>query len=194
MILSALLRETRWPAFCSPFCERSMMSRMLLLILAMWALSPVSAQTVVLVRHAEKMPEPKDDPSLSEAGRQRAEALAEALKGARVSAILTTTYKRTRETAAPLARLTGVEPQALTIARGGMADHVADVVQRVRAKPGGMTVVVGHSNTVTAIARALGVAAAEMPECEYSRMTLVQLADPPRVITSRYGIPDGACL
>lgn len=167
----------------------------LLLVFAWLTLAPglLAAQTVVLVRHAEKADLPKDDPALSEAGKRRAEALAEALKGAKVTAIYTTTYQRTRETAAPLARQAGVEAEALTIARGGLAEHVADVVRRIRSKPEGLIVIVGHSNTVPAIARALGVAAADMPECEYSRLTLVQLLEPPRVIASRYGAADVAC-
>jgi len=35
--------------------------------------------------------------------------------------------------------------------------------------------VVGHSNTIPLIARALGVEAADMRECEYDRLTRVDL-------------------
>src|SRR5947209_6360731 len=59
--------------------------------------------TVILVRHAEKAAEPKEDPVLSDAGMTRAKALALALRDAGVQAILTTSKQRTRSTVQPLA-------------------------------------------------------------------------------------------
>jgi phosphohistidine phosphatase SixA len=70
--------------------------------------SPTAATTIVVVRHAEKSMDHPTDPSLSEAGRERARALAAALQGTGVSAIYTTQYKRTRETAQPLADELGI--------------------------------------------------------------------------------------
>jgi hypothetical protein len=54
---------------------------------------------VLLVRHAEKAAEPADDPPLTAAGAERAQALATALQDAGVTAIITTPLRRTRETA-----------------------------------------------------------------------------------------------
>jgi len=54
---------------------------------------------VLLVRHAEKAAEPADDPPLTAAGAERAQALATALQDAGVTAIITTQLRRTRETA-----------------------------------------------------------------------------------------------
>ena len=70
--------------------------------------------------------------------------------------------------------------------------HVAAPVARVRALPEDATVlIVGHSNTVPLIARALGYAeAADMPECEYDRMTVLHLnGGSTHGVVSRYGEP-----
>ena len=56
--------------------------------------APAAAQTVILVRHAEKMDQ-SVDPQLSEAGRARAQALATALSGTRLTHILVTPLQRT---------------------------------------------------------------------------------------------------
>lgn len=152
-----------------------------------------SAQTIVLVRHAEKADAPKDDPALSEAGQRRAEALAAALKDSKVVAIFTTHLRRTQDTAAPLAKQAGVAPRVFTVSRASGAEHVAEVARLARDQKEGVVVIVGHSNTVPAIARALGANVADMPECEYSRLVTVLPGSPARTIVARYGEPDGAC-
>lgn len=110
---------------------------------------------VILVRHAERASEPAADPALTPAGERRAEALATALADARIGTILTTTYRRTRDTARPLAMRLGIEPQAVAVRSGGPDTHIQDVVAAVR-RASGNVLVVGHSNTVTAIVAALG--------------------------------------
>jgi len=57
---------------------------------------------VVLVRHGEKATEGGSDPSLSEAGKARAQALADAMAMTRPNAIIVSSLKRTAETAAVL--------------------------------------------------------------------------------------------
>ncbi|MFT7771884.1 SixA phosphatase family protein [Roseateles sp.] len=121
---------------------------------------------VILVRHAERAAEPAADPALSPEGEQRARALAQALAGTRVDAILTTQFRRTRDTAAPLAQALGLQPLAIEARRGGAASHVQAVAEAVRAQTG-TVLVVGHSNTVPAILAALG--GPQLPEiCETS--------------------------
>src|SRR5262245_25473842 len=71
--------------------------------------SPHRLLTVVLVRHAEKATDDPDDPSLSDAGRERALALARLLRGAGVSHLFASEYRRAAATVEPLARMTGVE-------------------------------------------------------------------------------------
>jgi broad specificity phosphatase PhoE len=165
----------------------------LLLAAALTLLSATAAmaQTVIIVRHAEKA-DGSADPVLSEAGQARAQALAAALTDAHPSVILTSPLQRTRLTAAPTADYHSTTPEAVPLA-GGVEAHAAAVAVRVRALPeDAVVLIVGHSNTVPAIARALGyAAAADMPECEYDRMTTLHLmADgSAHGEVSRYGEP-----
>src|SRR5687768_534547 len=66
------------------------------------------ATTVVVVRHAEKSTDDPQDPSLSATGQERARLLTSVLKNAGVTSIYTTQYKRTRQTAEPLAQQLGI--------------------------------------------------------------------------------------
>ena len=152
------------------------MKRLLLAAaLSLAAAVPAMAQTVIIVRHAEKA-DASADPVLSEAGQARAEALAAALADAHPVLVLTSPLQRTILTAAPTAEYHSAPSEAVSLEGGGAA-HIAATVSRVRALPQNATVlIVGHSNTVPLIARALGYAeAADMPECEYDRMTRLKL-------------------
>lgn len=151
----------------------------------------VMAQTIIIVRHAEKA-DASADPVLSEAGQARAQALAAALTDAHPSVILTSPLRRTGLTAAPTADYHSTTPEAVPL-DGGAEAHAAAVAARVRALPeDAVVLIVGHSNTVPAIARALGYAeAADMPECEYDRMTVLHLTGEGAAHgeVSRYGEP-----
>lgn len=78
------------------------------------ALAPTTIaepQTIFLVRHAERVDAggaPQSDPDLSDAGRTRAAALAQTLRDAKISAIFVTEFRRTQETAKPLAAKLGI--------------------------------------------------------------------------------------
>src|SRR5688500_11285006 len=89
--------------------------------------------TVVLVRHAEVLPDGSADPVLAESGIARATALAEVLKDAGVKAILTTHYKRTIMTGEPLSASAKVPLMPLGIKAGtaGLDAHVREVVHSV---------------------------------------------------------------
>lgn len=149
------------------------------------------AQTVIIVRHGEKA-DASADPALSEAGQARARALAAELVEAHPWVILTSPLQRTRLTAAPTAEYHSVTSEAVPL-DGGAQVHAAAIAARVQALPDDATVlIVGHSNTVPLIARALGYAeAADMQECEYDRMTTLHLLGEGRAhgIVSRYGEP-----
>jgi broad specificity phosphatase PhoE len=150
-----------------------------------------SDTVVILVRHAEKAG-PSGDVSLSEADRARARALVAVAREAGVSAIITTQFARTRETAAPIAESLGVAPQVIP-AGGNGADHIASIVAAIRTQFAGSTVlVVGHSNTVPAIVGALGgPKLRDLCEDEYDQLFIVVVtADgPTRFVRSRYGEP-----
>lgn len=155
--------------------------------------SPALAQTVVIVRHGEKVA-PNGDPDLSAAGQARAQALAASLAGAKVSLVLATPLKRTQQTGQPTADAVGLKivPIALD---GGVPAHAQRVAEAARKAPADATVlIVGHSNTVTDIARALGDPAPEvLTDCEYDHMTVIQLGVTPKTIHTRYGEPTKAC-
>lgn len=166
------------------------MMKRLLLAAALTLLTATSAmaQTVYLVRHAEKA-DAGSDPILSEAGQVRAAALSSVLAGVHPGHIFTSPLQRTRLTAAPTAEFHSVTLEPIGF-DGGTAAHVAAVAARIRALPDDAVVlVVGHSNTIPLIARALGyAAAADMPDCEYDRMTMLHLmGDAAHGMVSRYG-------
>ncbi len=157
--------------------------------------SSALAQTVVIVRHGEKVA-PNGDPDLSAAGQVRALALAQALSGARVAMVLATPLKRTQQTAGPTAQAAGVTVIPVPF-DGGDAAHAQRLADQARKASADSTVlIVGHSNTVANIATALGDTAAQAPtDCEYDQMTVIQLAGtaPPKVVHARYGAPTAAC-
>lgn len=167
------------------------MKRLLLAAAVLLLATPAAAQTVVLVRHAEKA-SPEGDPMLSAAGEARAAALAEALSGSHLTHVLITATNRTRQTAAPSAEASGVTPEVVSF-EGGAAAHIARIAERVRGLPADAVVlVVGHSNTVPLIAGALGVVApAEMADCEYDRLTMLDLraGAGTQAVIGRYGVP-----
>src|SRR5258708_30864439 len=71
--------------------------------------------TVYIVRHAEKSTMvPNDpDPDITSTGRRRAEALASRLGTSGVTAIIISQFKRTQETAQPLAAALRIQPEMI---------------------------------------------------------------------------------
>jgi broad specificity phosphatase PhoE len=140
--------------------------------------------TVILVRHAEKSLDPAfdKDPPLTVTGQERARELARVLAGTPVDAIFTTTFKRTRETAASLATAKKVTAEAI---------DPMEAVARIRKDFVGKTVVVvGHSNTTRDVMKALGIADAPfIPESEFDNFFIVTLTEgkPARMIPLKYG-------
>ena len=129
----------------------------------------------VVLRHAEKATGAGDDPPLVAAGHARAAAIAALLADAPVTAVYSTAYARTRETAMPTAAAHAL-PVTPYDARQP-ADALAAMLRATHA--GGTVVVVGHSNTVPEIASALcGCEVAAMDETEYDRLLRVRI--PPR--------------
>ncbi|MGV8928141.1 MAG: SixA phosphatase family protein [Brevundimonas sp.] len=169
-----------------------MMKRLLLAAgVSLLAAGSAVAQTVVLVRHAEKV-DASEDPLLSAAGQARAGDLAVALSGADLTHVFVTPLQRTRLTARPTAEAHAITPEAISL-EGGTEAHIRRVAARVRALPADAVVlVVGHSNTIPLIAGALGeTGPSEMADCEYDRLTILSVeddGDSPAVI-GRYGTP-----
>jgi broad specificity phosphatase PhoE len=154
---------------------------------------PAGATTVVLVRHAEKADDTKD-PELSPLGQARAQALAAAVSGLAIDAVIVSDTRRAALTGATAAKARGLTPVVVPTS-GGAASHVKAVVDAVRAlRPGSAVLVVGHSNTVPLIVAALG--GPELPalcEKEFAPLFVLELAaggTAPRLLRARYGAPD----
>lgn len=168
------------------------MKRLLLAaLLSLTTANLVMAQTVILVRHAEKA-DASSDPVLSEAGQRRAMDLAVALSDTDLTHVLTSPLQRTVLTARPAAEAHAINPEAISF-EGGTQAHILRIAERIRALPDDAVVlVVGHSNTVPLIAAALGeTGPSEMADCEYDRLTVISVeddGDSPAVI-GRYGEP-----
>jgi phosphohistidine phosphatase SixA len=131
-----------------------------MLVIVGWLVLSWGSTTVVLVRHAEKLPD-ADDPGLSEVGHAHAQRLAEMLEHTGLAAIYVSEARRTQETAAPVAAATDLTPRVVA------ADASGRLLRRLRWRHrGDVVLVVGHSNTVPVIAEGLG-AEIGLIEAEY---------------------------
>ncbi len=101
-----------------------------------------------VVRHLHT-PEGERDPDLTAEGQRQAALLASWFRGRAPAAIYVSDYRRTRQTAAPLAARLGLTPIAYDPA------DTPGLVARVRAGPL-PALIVGHSNTVPDIVAQLG--------------------------------------
>jgi broad specificity phosphatase PhoE len=159
--------------------------RLFVCLLGSFLAASATAQppVIFLVRHAERAAisgHVPSDTGLSAAGRERAEALARALKDAEITAIYTTEYKRTRETAAPVARSLGIQPEVIP------GDDLRGLIAKLKASPGNV-LVVGHSNTLPQIISALGVSSrVTVAESDYDNLFLVVRASEPQLIRLHY--------
>lgn len=151
------------------------MRRLVLSVFLLLFAVPAAGQSLVfVVRHAERADAGTGgattmatDPDLSDAGRARAESLAAALKDAKITAIFVTPYKRTRQTAEPLAKAVGVQPTEID------AKDIGSLIEKVKAASGNV-VVVGHSNTVPDVLTRLGVEdAPKLADADYDNLFVV---------------------
>ena len=143
--------------------------------------------TVFVVRHAERADSGTmagttmaSDPDLSEAGKARAETLAAMLKDAGIKAIYTTEFKRTQQTAAPLAKALGIEATVIP------AREMKSLVEKLRAGTA-PALVVGHSNTVGETIAALGVAEpVKVGDADYDNLFIVAGGAKPTLVRLRF--------
>jgi phosphohistidine phosphatase SixA len=165
-------------------CRRCFLPLLALLpVLTGWSFTAAADSVVFLVRHAEKTAE-ATDPPLSGAGRDRAQELANLLEDAGVTAVHTTDFRRTRQTAEPLARRLGLEPSLYD-------PQQPDALVAAIEKQGGRHLVVGHSNTVPELVVLLGGdGGSEIDEAgEYDRLYVVMPGGngPAQTVLLRYG-------
>ena len=157
-----------------------------------WFFESQATTTVIFVRHAEKATLPTDDPGLSEAGKQRAAELARQLVDADVvagvDAVYSTSYRRTEETAQPVA-----EALNLPIIAYDASNTETIIDEIVKAHKGKVILIVGHSNTVPAMIGNMG-ASKKVPaidEGEYDNIYIVSIPwfGKTKTIRMRYGMP-----
>jgi len=134
-----------------------------------------TSTTVVLVRHAEKEVGAISDAPLSPEGEQRADRLAnmfgDTQKFGRLQKIYVTNTRRTQQTALRLSQRLGITSEVVDakIESAELAKRVLD------ENRGGRVLIVGHSNTVPELVKALSGADVVPPigEEEYDTMYVV---------------------
>ena len=143
---------------------------------ALFAYRSATITTVVVVRHAEKELVTIEDPPLAAAGERRAERLAQMFGTAgglgHIEGIYVTNARRSQQTAAPLAARLGIRPSVLqaSTSSGSIASRV------LREHRGGRALVVGHSNTVPEIVKALsGEDVPPIADDEYDNVYVVSV-------------------
>ena len=137
------------------------------------ASTPADAQRLVLlVRHAERadggVPPPgmttPADPDLSAEGRARAERLSEMLAQARITKIVVSEFRRTHQTAAPIAARLGLTPERAS------SKDVPGLVKQLTTFKNDVVLVIGHNTTVPAVIAALGGPATTIADTDYANL------------------------
>lgn len=167
--------------------KRARMKLLLSVVTAFVLAAPAAAQqTIFVVRHAERAdastggsPMMASDPDLSDVGKARAQALASILKDAKITAIYTTQYKRTQQTAEPLAKALGITPTVVP------ANDMPALIEKL--KEGGNALVVGHSNTIGQVVAQLSAGdAVKVADDEYDNLFVVFRGEKPTLVRLRF--------
>jgi broad specificity phosphatase PhoE len=121
-------------------------------------------QTWYFVRHFEK--QVGDNPSLTEVGKDRAEALAAFFSDKSLTHIFSTNYNRTLETATPVSELKSVEIKNYN------PRNLGEFASKIKAL--NQVLVVGHSNTTPELLRLMGGAYITIAESEYGTIYVLK--------------------
>lgn len=157
-----------------------------------WFFESQATTTMIFVRHAEKAGLSGDDPGLSAAGQRRAAELARQLVDADVvagvDAIYSTPYRRTKETAQPVA-----DALDLPINIYDPSDNEAVLETILKNHKGKIILVVGHSNTLPTLIADLGASKLVPPIAENEYDNIYVIAIPwfgkTKTIRLRFGEP-----
>ena len=157
-----------------------------------WFFESQATTTIIFVRHAEKAVDGGSDPGLSAAGRRRVAELTRQLVDADVvagiDAIYVTQYKRTQETARPLA-----DALDLPVNHYDAADTEAVLETILKRHKGKIILVVGHSNTLPVLIANLGASKKVPPiaEDEFDNIYVISIPwfGKTKTIRLRFGEP-----
>lgn len=150
--------------------KRAMIVIALALIVLFIPAVAFAQKLVFVVRHAERADagtQARTDPPLSAVGEARAQKLAAMLVDAGVKNIFATELKRTQDTAKPLAMKTGVAVEQVA------ATDTALLIAKIKSHPDDVVLVVGHSNTLPAILKALVGVDVAIADNEYENLFVV---------------------
>ena len=157
-----------------------------------WFFESQATTTIIFVRHAEKAAVPADDPGLSPAGERRVAELTRQLLDvdvvAGVDAVYATAYRRSQETAGPVA-----DALDLPINTYDAADTETVLDTILKDHKGQIILVVGHSNTVPELIANLG-ASKKVPaiaENEFDNIYVISIPwfGKTKTIRLRFGEP-----
>ena len=138
--------------------------------------SAVENHSIYVVRHAEKQAD-MEDPSLTACGKYRAKQLANLLSQAKVTKIYSTSYRRTRETAAPLAQQQQIAVQNYN------PRHLEQLALQLQQRQENV-LVVGHSNTTPQLVSLLTKQKiTPLTESDYQQLYQVQFVNQQVVLT-----------
>lgn len=140
----------------------------------------VRATTILLARHADRLGKADE---LTAAGTKRAQDLVRALEKTPIDAVFHSEFARTAATAKPLCVARSITPQII------QAAETSKLVAELRRVPGRTVLVIGHSNTVPEITKALGGAEFTIPENEFDDLIVVTIRgdEAPSVLRLQYG-------
>jgi broad specificity phosphatase PhoE len=159
-----------------------------------WFFESQATTTIIFVRHAEKQEAPAGDPELTEAGRRRVaeltRQLADADVVAGVDAIYSTPFKRTMQTAEPLAAALDLPVHPYDPDPEDPEAMLDDIVRRNKGK---IILIVGHSNTIPELIAELGASKRVPPiaDNEYDNIYIISIPwfGKTKTIRLRYGEP-----
>jgi len=157
-----------------------------------WFFESQATTTIIFVRHAEMELNVGEDPGLSDAGRRRVSELTRQLVDADVvagiDAIYSTPFRRTQETAQPLA-----EALDLPINSYDAADRETVLKTILKEHKGKIILVVGHSDTLPELIANLGASKNVPPidEMEYDNIYIISIPwfGKTKTIRLRFGEP-----
>lgn len=130
-------------------------------------------RTFYIVRHAEK--DTGNNPVISAIGKERAGDLYRVLKNKKIGLVMVTQYRRTGMTADSLRIYNNID--SIQYAADATGDKLLEAVQQ-RTGNANNILIVGHSNTLPAIIRKLGVASytiKELPETAFDNLFIVTI-------------------